>query len=88
MAENKDNNQELENNEDIEAVEKVTPAIDSKYRMILLAAQRSKQLQRGANPRVAADVRKTKPTRIAMEELRQNKVHFEILTEEDESASQ
>lgn len=88
MAENTDNNQEIENNEDGENVEKVTPAIDSKYRMILLAAQRSKQLQRGANPRVAADVRKTKPTRIAMEELRQNKIHFEILAEEDESASQ
>lgn len=89
MAENKDNNQEIENNGDDEIVEKVTPAIDSKYRMILLAAQRSKQLQRGANPRVAADVRKTKPTRIAMEELKQNKVHFEILTEdEEENASE
>ena len=28
------------------------PVIDSKYRMIILAAQRSKQLQRGAIPRV------------------------------------
>lgn len=84
MAENRDHNEELENNEDGETTEKVTPAIDSKYRMILLAAQRSKQLQRGANPRVAADVRKTKPTRIAMEELKQNKVHFELLTEEGE----
>lgn len=58
------------------------PEIDSKYRMILLAAQRSKQLQRGANPRVSADIKKTKPTRIAMEELKQKKVHFEILEEE------
>jgi DNA-directed RNA polymerase omega subunit len=88
MAENTDNNEELENNGDGETAEKVTPAIDSKYRMILLAAQRSKQLQRGANPRVTADVRKTKPTRIAMEELKQNKVHFEILTEEEENASE
>lgn len=90
MAENTDNNEEFENNEEGEIVEKTTPKIDSKYRMILLAAQRSKQLQRGANPRVAADVRKTKPTRIAMEELKQNKVHFELLTEdgEDENASE
>lgn len=87
MAENRDNNEELENNEDGETVEKVTPAIDSKYRMILLAAQRSKQLQRGANPRVTADVRKTKPTRIAMEELKQNKVHFEILKDEEEETA-
>lgn len=58
------------------------PEIDSKYRMILLAAQRSKQLQRGATPRINADIKKTKPTRIAMEEIRQNKIHFEILEED------
>jgi DNA-directed RNA polymerase omega subunit len=52
------------------------PEIDSKYRMIILAAQRSKQLQRGANPRVDLDVRKTKPTRIAMREFREKKVNF------------
>lgn len=61
---------------------KVTPEIDSKYRMILLAAQRSKQLQRGANPRINADIKKNKPTRIAMEELKQKKIHFEILEED------
>lgn len=58
------------------------PEIDSKYRMILLAAQRSKQLQRGANPRVTADVKKNKPTRIAMEEIKQKKVYFDILEED------
>ena len=42
------------------------PEIDSKYRMIILAAQRSKQLQRGALARVDLDIKKTKPTRIAM----------------------
>jgi DNA-directed RNA polymerase omega subunit len=55
------------------------PEIDSKYRMILLAAQRSKQLQRGAHPRVDMDIRKRKPTRIALKELEQRKVNFEIL---------
>ena len=39
---------------------RVNPVIDSKYRMIILAAQRSKQLQRGANPRVDMDPRKSK----------------------------
>jgi DNA-directed RNA polymerase omega subunit len=45
-----------------EQVEEVIdpPDIDSKYRMIILAAQRSKQLQRGALPRVEADTRKYK----------------------------
>ena len=55
------------------------PEIDSKYRMIILAAQRSKQLQRGATVRVDADPRKTKSTRIAMRELEDKKVNFEIL---------
>lgn len=55
------------------------PEIDSKYRMIILAAQRSKQLQRGANSRTDVDVRKTKPTRVAMKELAEKKVNFEIL---------
>ncbi len=55
------------------------PAIDSKYRMIILAAQRSKQLQRGALARVDMDIRKSKPTRIAMKEFKERKVNFEIL---------
>jgi DNA-directed RNA polymerase omega subunit len=55
------------------------PEIDSKYRMIILAAQRSKQLQRNADPRVDLDPRKTKSTRIAMKELEQKKISFEIL---------
>ena len=55
------------------------PEIDSKYRMIILAAQRSKQLQRGATSRVDLDMRKTKPTRIALKEFKERKVNFEIL---------
>jgi DNA-directed RNA polymerase omega subunit len=55
------------------------PEIDSKYRMILLAAQRSKQLQRGAISRVDIDTRKNKPTRVAMKEIQNKKVNFEIL---------
>jgi DNA-directed RNA polymerase subunit omega len=55
------------------------PDIDSKYRMILLAAQRSKQIQRGALPRVEMDPRKRKPTRIAMKEFQDRKVNFKIL---------
>jgi DNA-directed RNA polymerase omega subunit len=55
------------------------PDIDSKYRMIILAAQRSKQLQRGAISRVDIDTRKNKPTRVAMKEIENKKVNFEIL---------
>jgi DNA-directed RNA polymerase omega subunit len=67
--------------EEAEEVEEIIdpPEIDSKYRMIILAAQRSKQLQRGALSRVDLDIRKTKPTRIAMKEFEEKKVNFEIL---------
>lgn len=84
MAEKLDKNEVIDTEETIEnaAEAKVTPEIDSKYRLILLAAQRSKQLQKGATPRVAADPRKIKTTRIALEEFRQKKVHFEFTDEE------
>jgi DNA-directed RNA polymerase omega subunit len=67
--------------EEIEEQEEIIdpPDIDSKYRMIILAAQRSKQLQRGALPRVDMDIRRTKPTRIAMREFEEKKVNFDIL---------
>ena len=58
------------------------PEIDSKYRYILLAAQRAKQIQRGANPRVDLDPRKIKPTTIAREEFDNDKVNFKILEKE------
>lgn len=66
--------------EEADAKPRVNPEIDSKYRMIILAAQRSKQLQRGANPRVDMDPRKSKATRIAMKELESGKVDFELIS--------
>lgn len=51
--------------------------VDSKYRLILIAAQRSKQLQRGAHPRIDVDPRKEKPTRIALKEFQEGRVEFE-----------
>ncbi|MBL8123485.1 MAG: DNA-directed RNA polymerase subunit omega [Pyrinomonadaceae bacterium] len=68
----------LEGNEETEEIID-PPTIDSKYRMILLAAQRSKQLQRGAIPRTELDIRKHKATRVAMRELEEKKVNFKIL---------
>jgi DNA-directed RNA polymerase subunit omega len=70
----------VEQEENVEEAEIINPPdIDSKYRMIILAAQRSKQLQRGADPRVSMDPRKTKPTRIALKEFEEKKVNFDIL---------
>ena len=73
-------------NADIEnALEEIqAPEIDSKYRLIILAAKRSKQLQRGARPRIEIDPVKHKPTRIALEEVIRGKVNFKV-TEEDKN---
>jgi DNA-directed RNA polymerase omega subunit len=58
--------------------------VDSKYRLIILAAKRSKQLQRGASPRIEIDPQKHKPTRIALEEVIRGRVHFDIKKKEEE----
>lgn len=62
--------------------EQESPSLDSKYRLILVAAQRSKQLQRGARPRVEMDSQRHKPTRIALEEVQRGKVHFSLVEKE------
>lgn len=59
------------------------PEVDSKYRLIILAAKRSKQLQRGAQPRIEIDPQKHKPTRIALEEVIRGRVHFNIRESEN-----
>jgi len=64
------------------------PEIDSKYRLIILAAKRSKQLQRGARPRIEIDPLKHKPTRIALEEVIQGTVQFHKKTEDDETSAE
>lgn len=78
MAEKKAAVETEENENEVEEIID-PPEIDSKYRMIILAAQRSKQLQRGAISRVDIDTRKSKPTRVAMKEIENRKVNFEIL---------
>jgi DNA-directed RNA polymerase subunit omega len=64
------------------SAEKQTPALDSKYRLIIVAAQRSKQLQRGARARVEIDNQQHKHTRVALLEVEQGKVDFTITEEE------
>ena len=77
MAESKANVEEIVDDEINEIID--PPAIDSKYRMIILAAQRSKQLQRGAVSRTDIDTRKNKPTRVAMKEFKERRVNFKII---------
>ena len=61
--------------------------VDSKYRLIILAAKRSKQLQRGATPRIDIDPQKHKPTRIALEEVIRGRVHFEVKQKDPDAAA-
>lgn len=52
-----------------------TTVIDSKYRLVLLAAKRSKQLQRGAKPRIFSSAKKN--TRVALEEVQRGLVRYQ-----------
>jgi DNA-directed RNA polymerase omega subunit len=49
--------------------------IDSKFRLVLLAATRAEQMMRGASPKV--EIQNVKPTRIAMEEIRRDLVYWD-----------
>ena len=66
------------------AEETQAPEIDSKYRLIILAAKRSKQLQRGARPRIDIDTVKHKNTRIALEEVMRGRVNFTLTDTDDD----
>ncbi|HWN99374.1 MAG TPA: DNA-directed RNA polymerase subunit omega [Blastocatellia bacterium] len=57
--------------------EEWTTEIDSKYRLVLLAAKRCKQLQKGAKPRVHNSAKKN--TQIALEEVRRGLVQYQPL---------
>ncbi|MCB1023297.1 MAG: DNA-directed RNA polymerase subunit omega [Acidobacteria bacterium] len=83
MVDDFDLNDEPEEQEiaDVVVNPKDIPEIDSKYRLILLTAQRAKQIQRGARVRVDLDRRKIKPTTIARAEFKAQKVNFEITKE-------
>jgi DNA-directed RNA polymerase subunit omega len=50
--------------------------VDSKFRFITVAAQRAKQVQNGAKPRV--DAKSRKPTRVAIEEVLANSISWEM----------
>jgi DNA-directed RNA polymerase omega subunit len=54
-----------------------TNVVDSKYRMILMAAKRARQLQGGAKPMVHTTSRKT--TRVAQEEMKAGVLKFEYM---------
>jgi DNA-directed RNA polymerase omega subunit len=52
------------------------PGIDSRYRLIVVAALRAKQLLHGSLPRIEGDSVRRKNTSIALEEVKQGLVNF------------
>ncbi len=55
---------------------KVPEGIGSKYRFIIIAADRAKQLQNRAKPKVK--IKSAKPAKIAMREVEDGLISFEI----------
>ena len=52
------------------------PGVDSVYRLVVVAALRSKQITRGAVPRIEADPLRHRNTTIALEEVKRGLVPF------------
>lgn len=56
-------------------MERIPDKIDSKFRFVLLAAERAEQMLRGARPKI--DMGDLKPTRIAMKEISNDLVEWD-----------
>ena len=59
--------------------------IENKYHKVLVAAQRAKQIQRGARPLV--QIPGMRATRIALEELERGLIKFEFILDPEKSGS-
>lgn len=71
-----------------QVIEETEPQeIDSKYRLIILAAKRTKQLQRGAHPRIDIDTVKHKNTRVALEEVMRGRVKFTVTNDDGDKSA-
>ena len=58
-------------------------SIDSKFRLCILVAKRAKQLVNGSRARV--DIDAENPLTIAIEEIKQGKIEFQIIGENEEN---
>ena len=59
-----------------ESLAKSGPGEMSRFRAVVVAALRTKQLRRGSKPRIELDNKKHKDTSIAMEEVRRGLITF------------
>ncbi len=67
-------------------MERMPERIDSKFRFILLAAERAERMLRGASPRLEADTRKS--TQVAMDEIMHDLIEWEYGPAPEEDAEQ
>jgi DNA-directed RNA polymerase subunit omega len=63
---------------------KIPESIGSKFRFIIIAAERAKQLQNNAKPKIKT--KSTKPAHIAMREVEQGLIGWEVTRNEAESS--
>ncbi len=61
-------------------MQKIPEKIGSKYRFIIIAAERAKQLQNNAKPKIKT--KSTKPAFVAMREVEQDLISFDIIPPE------
>ncbi len=57
-------------------MEGLPEGIDSRFRYVLLVSKRAEQLIQGSHPKIKT--RHAKPTRIAMQEIEQNQVRWQL----------
>ena len=57
-------------------MEGLPEGVDSRFRYVLLVSKRAEQLIQGSQPKVKS--RHAKPTRVAMEEIRENTVKWQM----------
>ena len=63
------------------SLESALNKVSNRYLLVVLAAKRSRQLNRGAAPRV--DSRHKKPTSVALEEIAAAKVEYRVKEDGD-----
>jgi DNA-directed RNA polymerase omega subunit len=66
-------------------MEGLPEGVDSKFRYVLLVSKRAEQLIQGAAPRLKS--KHAKPTRVAMEEIAQNQVKWQLTAPVEESTA-
>ena len=64
-------------------MQKIPESVGSKYRFIIIAAERAKQLQNNARPKIKT--KSTKPATIAMKELEEGLISFEIVPQAEQA---